>query len=76
MGKETVPWEIFIEKFAQLLKLPTPNLNKLDLNFLCFKKILTENDEMFITGEKFGLIANAFGPIVVNHKGFSILDKV
>ena len=74
-------WGEFSKKFAALLNVPQPTPK--DLNFLCLKKIIAipnrepnPKDPDVVTLEKFGHIINWFGPLILNHKGFSILDKI
>jgi len=82
LGKDHVPWGDFQNAFYKLLKLPTPK-NATDLNVQCLKKILADEskdpdakDAHQVSLEKFGHLCNWFGPIVIDHKGFSILDKL
>jgi len=81
LGKDQVSWTDFQKAFSELLKLPPPNPK--DLNFICFKRILvTPNkdpdakDPDCVQLEKFGHVMDWFGPVVIDHKGFSILDKI
>jgi len=81
LGKDQVAWTDFQKAFAELLKLPQPNPK--DLNFICLRRILvTPNkdpdakDPDCVQLEKFGHVIDWFGPIVLDHKGFSVLDKI
>jgi len=80
LGFDHILWTDFANKFAALLKIQH---NPKELNFLCLKKILaTPNKEPnpkepdVVTLEKFSHIISWFGPIVLDHKGFTILDKL
>jgi len=81
LGKDHVPWGEFHKQFSAFLRLPLPNPK--DLNFACLKKILAEPkadpnnvDPEVVRIEKFGHLLNWFGPLVVDHGGFSVLDKI
>jgi len=81
LGKDHVEWAEFQKRFAETLKLPVPNPK--DLNFACLRKLITSpntdpnaRDPDIVKLEKFGHLLNWFGPIVIEHKGFSILDKI
>lgn len=81
LGHDHALWGDFAKRLASLLNLPAPNTK--DLNFLCLKKILTvpnkepnPKDPDVVPLEKFGHIINWFGPVIRDHKGFSILDKI
>jgi len=81
VGHDHVLWSDFVKAFSNLLNLPPPNPK--DLNFACLKKILTTpnkepnpKDPDVVTLEKFSHIINWFGPLIKEHKGFSILDKI
>jgi len=80
LGMNSAPWGEFIENLAALLKLPAPNPK--EVIFSCLKKILAspsselgkDPDEVLL--ERFGHVVNQFGPLVVDHKGISMLDKI
>lgn len=81
LGKTHVPWGEFAKHFLAMLKLGAPNPK--DQNLQCLHKILAEqntdpnpSDSEMVRLEKFASIINWFGPIVLDHKGFSILDKM
>ena len=52
------------------------NHEHLDINGKCLKKLISDDVMEMVNCERFGFVVNAFGPLVVHHKGFSILDKV
>jgi hypothetical protein len=72
--KEEAPWSEFYDKLAHLLGLNVSHEN-IDTNGKCLRKLVEEPAEI-VAAERFGFVVNAFGPVVVNHKGFSILDKI
>jgi len=80
LGKDHVDWNEFQSKLSELLRLqPNPK----DLNFACLRKILASpnkdpngKDPDICQLEKFGHLLDWFGPIVIEHKGFSLLDKI
>jgi len=81
LGKTQVPWGEFVRRLWSILNLPAPNAR--DINFLCLKKILAEpnphpkpSEPDVVRLEKFGHIINWFGPLTLDHKGFSLLDKI
>jgi len=81
LGKDHVPWGDFLNQFYNLLKLSPANTK--DLNVQCLKKILADEskdpnakDAFQVSLEQFGHLLNWFGPIIIDHKGFSILDKL
>jgi len=81
LGLDHVPWTQFVNDFAKLMKLPPP-LPK-DIGFLCLRKILAEPnvdpksiDPDMMRFEKFAHVINWFGPLILDHKGYTILDKV
>jgi len=81
LGKDHVGWNDFQKQFLALLKLSS--LNPKDLNIQCLKKILADEyhdpntkDYYHVSLEKFGHLLDWFGPLVVDHHGFSILEKM
>lgn len=81
LEQENVLWSDFVKNFSNLLNLPPPNPK--DLNFACLKKILAipnkepnPKDPDVVPLEKFAHVLNWFGPLIREHKGFSILDKI
>eukprot|EP01116_Phalansterium_solitarium_P021022 TRINITY_DN6399_c0_g1_i2.p1 TRINITY_DN6399_c0_g1~~TRINITY_DN6399_c0_g1_i2.p1 ORF type:complete len:531 (+),score=104.83 TRINITY_DN6399_c0_g1_i2:286-1878(+) len=80
LGKDKVAWSEFSKAFYKLLKV---ELNLKDINYLCIKKVLVEpNSDTVIaeaeavTVERFALVLNCFGPLRLDYKGFSFLDKI
>jgi len=80
-SKDHVPWGEFLAKFYTLLKLPAAPTK--DISVVCLKRILADDnkdpntkDQHIVPLEKFGHFLDWFGPLVVDHKGFTILDKM
>eukprot|EP01116_Phalansterium_solitarium_P018988 TRINITY_DN5181_c0_g1_i4.p1 TRINITY_DN5181_c0_g1~~TRINITY_DN5181_c0_g1_i4.p1 ORF type:complete len:536 (-),score=149.58 TRINITY_DN5181_c0_g1_i4:297-1904(-) len=80
-GADKAVWTDFAPRFAAVLGLPPPDLIN-DINFLCLRKILTENDAEAVLGERQDVvtleqlshIVNWFGPITGGSS--SMLDKI
>lgn len=71
----------FTSAFSALLGLETPDPN--DVNQKCLKAILAvpnpvpnAKDPYVVFLEQFGYVIDWFSPLEINHKGFSILDKM
>jgi len=80
LGSEKVSWLEFVKAFYKLLRL---EVNDKDINYLCIKKMLVEEnsdsviaDSEIVTIERFALMLNCFGPLRLDSKGFTFLDKV
>jgi len=82
LSQDKVSWPEFSKAFYKLLKRPVDELTPKDINYLCLRKILVEpnpdviSDPDIISIERFAMILNCFGPLRLDYKGFSFLDKI